>query len=75
MTEPTHHMRRDVEVQIDMLITRTMLHMGLDEIQDARSMLRQVLASTWTHGFVTGAELTVDDVETVRNPYVETDIA
>lgn len=67
MTEPTHHLRPDVEVQIDKLIARVMLQMGLDEIDMARDNVREVLSSAWHSGWMAG----FDDSNEQRRPTAE----
>jgi hypothetical protein len=75
MTEPTHHYRADVQVQLDYLmnVTRDQDSRVLEE--EARESLRQALANAWTAGWVAAELPRAADAELDRNPYDETDKA
>lgn len=67
MTEPTHHLRADVSAQLDIVLARVLLHVGIDDMETARESLRDALADAWHHGWMTGH----DDGATMRSPVTE----
>jgi hypothetical protein len=70
MTEPTHDLRPDVSAQLDIVLARVMLHVGIDDLEIARETLRDALSDSWHHGWMSGHD---DGVERRRpvseNPY------
>lgn len=71
MTEPTHHLRADVAVQLDIVLTRVMLQVGLDDLETAREILRRELSEAWHLGWMTGFDDSRDQrYPTTVNPYV-----
>jgi hypothetical protein len=73
MTEPTHHLRRDVAAQLDILLAGIMANVGLDQLDDARHLLRLALADAWSVGERTGWRDSFGDTVPAQNPYRETD--
>lgn len=67
MTEPTHHLRPDVSAQLDIVLVRIMLHVGIDDLEVARDVLRDALAEAWHHGWMSGH----DDASEMRRPLTE----
>lgn len=70
MTEPTHHLRRDVAAQLDIVLSGILLSVGLDELERARERLREELSAAWHQGWMSGH---TDGIErrspTSPNPY------
>lgn len=75
MTEPTHHHFDQVDADLADVLDALYRLMNVGEWDHARDTLRLGLGAAWADGLVTGAELTVDNVGLVRNPYVKTDNA
>lgn len=73
MTEPTHHLRRDVAAQLDILLASIMANVGLDQLDDARRVLRLELATAWDLGERSGWRDSFGDTVPAQNPYRETD--
>lgn len=67
MTEPTHDLRPDVSAQLDIVLARVMLHVGIDDLEVAREVLRDALADSWHHGWMSGH----DDGSERRYPLTE----
>lgn len=75
MTEPTHHLRRDVAAELDVLLTGVLMAQGFDQLERARDVLRHALARAWQAGERAGWRGSLPDEQTPVNPYDETDIA
>lgn len=67
MTEPTHHLRPDVSAQLDIVLARVMLHVGIDDMETARESLRDAFSQVWHHGWMAGH----DDGVTQRSPLTD----
>jgi len=74
MTEPTHNIRSDVAVQLDMILAAVMRRVGMDDIDEARERLRHDLARAWHAGWMAGYRECTDNSLPSSNPYHETDI-
>lgn len=75
MTEPTHHVRRDVAAELDILLSGVLMAQGFDDLDKARSLLRHYLARAWQAGERSGYRSVLHDRTPDQNPYDETDIA
>lgn len=70
MTEPTHELRPDVSAQLDIVLARVMLHVGIDDLEVARDSLRDALSEAWHHGWMSGHDDAVEQRRPVsENPY------
>ena len=69
MTEPTYHLRPDVDVQLDMLVQRLEAARGLEHGETPRLILRDVLADCWHRGWMRGYDDAGQDGPTAANPY------
>jgi len=73
MTEPTHHLRRDVAVELDILLGDVLSSHGWDNLDRARDYLRDALARAWAAGERAGWRGSFPDEPSPVNPYDETD--
>lgn len=69
MSEPTYHLRPDVEVQLDMLVTRLRAALQQEYGETPHLVLRDALADAWHRGWMRGYDDTDLRGPTSPNPY------
>jgi hypothetical protein len=71
MTEPTHHLRRDVAAQLDVILTIITTQIDHHDRDAARRYLRQELGAAWSLGESAGWRASFEDEQSAPNPYDE----
>lgn len=70
MTEPTFRLRPDVSAQLDIVLARILVHVGIDDLETARDCIRDALSDAFHHGWMSGHDdATEQRRPTTENPY------